>query len=489
MNTTPNTQHPLVLTSHPLQRVGAFALAALADIEHPPHPEMLTTDQFMAVAAEMTAQLQATASVEKAADPGGFWLSASYVLWPNACINHNSRGKHTTEKRRELIAQWRAMPAITEWPGVPCAYCDRPACGWYGKVDIPLGASAEHRNTTAPGQQGTPLCYSCLVCLWAYPYGAMLAGGRAAVFHSWDDVFLAAVVRNAVVSTLQQARDPERPKVKPGPYFREHAVLRAVRTHKRDGDRTGTQTTQQDGQQVELIVLSNSNKEQFLQTLEMDDPIARWLRLTCHNESIAAGYATLLETQAAKNVPGEAFLAKRIITDPPKVLSRITAYLLQKLADSGQVPAAEVTALAPLIDSYCHEVLDMNEKDIVQIRELAQRLSALFRKDTRPGPLQGFIAANNRHGDLYGWFRSEAIFWLLKERPKELSQTQILISERDFHLLFADDKRWLHRSRLIIAVMEDLAQHNWRPKGSPDEMAEFEETAKAVNHSNENEGQ
>lgn len=36
--------------------------------------------------------------------------------------------------------------------------CGRAACGFYGKVDVPLGVSTAHRNTTARGHEGLALC-------------------------------------------------------------------------------------------------------------------------------------------------------------------------------------------------------------------------------------------------------------------------------------------------------------------------------------------
>ncbi|WP_330230250.1 hypothetical protein OHA40_30345 [Nocardia sp. NBC_00508] len=104
-------QYRVVLTPSPIQRIGAFALAALAEIEH---PEELTPEQFTNVVEMMTQHLEVTADVAKAAEPGGFWLGVSYLLWPNSKINPTSRGKQLPEERREWIRQWRSWPVPTE---------------------------------------------------------------------------------------------------------------------------------------------------------------------------------------------------------------------------------------------------------------------------------------------------------------------------------------------------------------------------------------
>ncbi|MFS0697986.1 hypothetical protein [Streptomyces nitrosporeus] len=451
------------LTASPLQRVGAFALAALAKVSH---PDRLGVDAFTAAVDMMTRHLLATADVAKAADAGGFWLGASYMLWPNSKINPTARGKQSPGQRRELIAEWRALPESATWPDVPCAYCDRPACKWFGKVDIPLGASAEHRNTTAPGHEGTPLCYPCVASLWAFPYGASLSGGRVAAIHSWDDAFLAPVTRLAVKRTLAKAQAPAvRTKAQPSWYARELAVLEAVRSYDQR-IRAG----------VELIVLSNSNKEQLLRVQEMEQPVAEWLRSTTTRSDRRAGYRVLVAAQASKSASGEAFLAKRAFEDPAAVLHRTTAYLLGRFSAKGAV-SAEVSGLAPLTYSYCIEVLMMDEKDVARLKGLAVRLAALLGQDSRPGPFGGFMRANAKGGDLYGWFRTQSVQWLLKTRPAGMSR--ILLPVEDYRLLFDDERAWSHRRLLVFAVMEALVEAGWQPMGSAEELEDVSEAAES----------
>jgi hypothetical protein len=451
----------VVLTASPLQRVGAFALATLAKVTS---PEAITPEALTSAANRMTDDLLATSTLAKASDPGGFWLSASYLLWPNSKINPTSRGKQSAQERREQISAWRSPEAAARAIGVPCAYCGRPACDWYGKVDIPLAASVAYRNTTAPDHQGTPLCYPCVACLWAFPYGARLSGGRAALIHSWDDAFLARTTAAAVGRTLKSAAVGAPVKgAKPGPYARELVVLEAVRGY------SGRRLTAP----VELLVLSNSNKEQLLVTQEMSQPVAVWLRSTVGRTERRQGYPALVATQATKQVPGEAFLAKRLFARPGDVLGVAVAALLARAADAlGAIPA-ETAALAPLLNSYCTEVLTMDEKDVERIRELAARLAALLGKDTRPGPFRDFIRANSRGGNLHGWFRTKAVEWLLLPRPE--GTEPVLLPVRDYRLLFEDERSWAWRRLLTFAVLEALAEAGWTPKGSVEEMNELKD--------------
>lgn len=443
-------------------------MAALAGVGR---PDDVTGEVLAGVVEKMTSHLVGTVKVAKAADLGGFWLGASYLLWPNSKLNPTARGKQSPPEREKLIREWRARPDLAGWPGVPCAYCGRAACDWYGKVDIPLGASVAHRNTTAPGHEGTPLCYPCVASLWAFPYGASLSGGRAALMHSWDDDFLARMTRSTVDQTLQDAAAGPSKGAKPGPYARELWVLRAVRAYSR-----------RITSGVELIVLSNSNKEQLLATQELGQPVAEWLRSINRWPDRRAGYPALVAAQQSKQVPGEAFLAKRAFTRPAQVVDFAIGHVLGQISPKVLIPA-ETTALAPLLYSYCREVLTMDDKDVERIKELAGRLAALLGQDSRPGPFRDFIRANSKGGNLHGWFRSKGVDWLLFPRPN--GTPPVLLPIQDYRLLFEDERSWSWRRLLVFAVLEALAEAGWEPKGSQEEFQEIKELADAAGEGQE----
>ncbi|MEV5575459.1 hypothetical protein AB0L06_35930 [Spirillospora sp. NPDC052269] len=446
-----------------MQRVGAFALAVLAEVEH---PHEVSGDVLRRVVEKMTSHLVGTVRVAKAADLGGFWLGASYLLWPNSKLNPTARRRQSPSERERLIREWRAWPEQAGWPGEPCAYCGRAACDWYGKVDIPLGASVAHRNTTAPGHEGTPLCYPCVASLWAFPYGASLSGGRAALMHSWDDAFLAKMTAATVGQTLRDASAGASKGAKPGWYARELWVLRAVRAYSR-----------RITSGVELIVLSNANKEQLFAVQELSRPVAEWLRSTNRDSKRRAGYPVLVATQGTKDVPGEALLAKRVFAQPAQVLGVAVGNVMSRVSGAGLVPA-EAAVLAPLLYSYCREVLTMDDKDVERIRELARRVAALLAQDGRPGPFRDFIRANGKGGNLYGWFRSKGVDWLLFPRPKDTSP--VLLPVQEYRLLFEDERSWSWRRLLVFAVLEALAEAGWEPTGSQEELQEIKDLADAV---------
>ncbi len=305
------TQRTVVLTAHPLQRIGAFALAELVDLEH---PDQLGPEKFDEATRVMTQHLLGTADVENSKDPGGFWLGASYLFWPNASgLNTTNRKKLLPQERRDRMTEWRALPDQAHWPGVPCALCGRPACGYYGKVDIPLGASTAYRNTTPRDHAGLALCFACVSSFHALPYGCQIGGGRAAALHSWDEDFLHRFVSVQVARTLQEAMVGTGQST-PLSYWREVTALRQLRSHPRRLSAG-----------VELIVFSNSNREQVLDEHAMEQPLAEWLRTTVRDPRRRDGFRYLVRAHRTKNVAGTAMLARHAFHAPRQVLTRTSA--------------------------------------------------------------------------------------------------------------------------------------------------------------------
>jgi hypothetical protein len=313
--------------------------------------------------------------VDSSKDPGGFWLAASYLFWPNSPMNPTNRKRQSPQERRDRIRQWRELPDQAEWPGVPCSLCGRAACGYYGKVDVPLGASTAYRNTTPPDHAGLALCLACVSSFHALPYGCQIGGGRAAALHSWDEDFLQGFVRLQVARTLQQAMVGAGAAT-PSPYWREVTALRQLRRHSRRLSAG-----------VELIVFSNSNKEQVLDEHAMEQPLAEWLRSTVRG-SRTGGFRYLARAHRTKNVPGTAMLARHAFHAPQQVLRRVVTFLRAVLAEHPAVPG-EVAHLVPLSLSYAIEVLQVNEKDVVRIRQLAGHIAETLAPHRERGVLKG----------------------------------------------------------------------------------------------------
>lgn len=442
---------PLVtLTAHPLQRVGAFALATLAEAGH---PEEMTSAQFEQATAIMADDVIATADVPEAKAAGGFWLGVSYLMWPNSAMNLTARKNLSRSELRDRIRAWRCYPDTRV--GVPCALCGRAACGFFGKVDVPLGASTEHRNTTAPGHGGLALCRGCLASFHALPYGCQIGGGRASAVHSWDEDFLRRTVTVQVSRTMQQVAVASG-TTGAGPFAREVTVLRRLRAYE-DELRAG----------VELYVFSNSNREQVLEVHALEQPSAEWLRATMRDARSREGFGYLRRAHWSEKIPGSAMLARNVFRDPGRILRRAAGYLGEVAVDSGR-PPDETESLTRICLSFATEVLQVTERDVQLITELADRIAGLIAARPEPGGLKKFEHVQRDSRELQAYLKREAVDWALRS-----GQAQPLVTDTQWRLLFQPDGQgWFHRDLLFMGVLQGLAARGWPPgAGSADDQA------------------
>jgi hypothetical protein len=447
-------KHPVVLTAHPLQRAGAFALAAIAGT---PHPERIGEQQFREAASAMEQDLQQTAGIASSGEPEGFWLGVSQLFWPNTkALAHPSRKDLSVEDRRTWIRSWRTVPGPGQAPGVPCALCGRPASGYHGKVDVPLGASVEYRNTTARGQEGTPLCRGCLASFYALPYACAIAKGRAAVLHSWDDEFLSRKV------TSQVGRMRRRADVAAGrfgadrPYAQQVAALYEIREYSEDICAG-----------VELLVFSNSNRKQVLNRHVMDQPLATWLRRIRYDPPSADGWRYLVRahTQPEK-LKGLSVLARDLFDQPNRIPFTAARYLRGLAAERG-VPPAEAIALAGIVFDYAKKVLEMTDSDTDEIRALARKIASVAGHDQPDFKKFAFAARTVK--DLKHWLRRQAVGVTLYSKDRDA-----FVTERQWRLLFDSGyDSSLNRDLLLIGVLERV--HDLNPAWREDDSAAREE--------------
>jgi hypothetical protein len=439
------TGSPVALTAHPLQRVGACALAALAGSGS---PETMSGGQFAQATAIMAEDAVATAGVADAKSEGGFWLGVSYLMWPNSAMNPTARKSLTTQQRADRIREWRSYPDTHI--GVPCALCERLACGFFGKVDVPLGSSTEHRNTTVPGHRGLALCTGCLASFHALPYGCQIGGGRASALHSWDDAFLRHTVARQVSRTRRQMAISSGSEGA-GPYAREVAALSRLRRY---GEplRAG----------VELYVFSNSNREQSLDVHALEQPLAEWLRASMLGARASEGFRCLVRAHWTEKVSGSALLARNAFRQPDRIVGRAVGYAAGLALESG-APPAETEVLAGTCLSFATEVLQVQERDAERIKELAGRVAGLIAARPEAGRLKRYEAAQRDSRQLQAYLKREAVDWALHS-----GQPQPLVTDEQWRLLFEPDgQSWLHRDLLLISVLQSLAARGWQPDAVP----------------------
>ncbi|MGW7516397.1 hypothetical protein ACWGJ2_12460 [Streptomyces sp. NPDC054796] len=451
-------QSRLVLTPHPLQRVGAHALAALVRAEG---PAALEGAGFVAAVEQVIADAQLAAVVRDSKAANGFWLKASHSLFPNSAMNHPRNAQLADDVLRQGVRAWLERPDPSSWPRVPCALCGREAVGFFGKRDVPLAESASYVNSTPRGHAGMALCFPCLSSFHALPYGCVLTGGSSIAVHSWDEALLSLTVARQVERNRRIAASGVAPERRPA--AREVVALDALRAHPRRLVAG-----------VELLVFSNNNKSQQLERYGLEEPLAEWLRSTIRGRD-RRGFGALVRAHVRPGTPGVVGLARSAFRNPQSVLSAGQRYLLGRMTGPAPDPD-EAGALVGLLNSYTTKVVRMHENDLAELRGVARRIAVILHQETTPGKLR--MLRNHLKGSskpLRNWLTAEAVTWALT--PPE-GHTGPLLSERAHVLLFdpgADNPAWLHRDLLLIHVLEELNRLGWKPRRKPGETDEGED--------------
>ncbi|WP_285757136.1 hypothetical protein [Nocardiopsis ansamitocini] len=425
------------------------------------HPQELTDEELRAANTLMTGHLEATVELVDSKQPGGFWLGASYLFWPNCPLNTTNRKKMSVEERREELLKWRDVPEVDAVLDAPCVLCGVAACGWFGKVDVPLAASVSYRNTTVPGHEGMALCRGCLLSFYALPYACVVSGGRAALIHSWDDEFLSETVgvqaRRMLKRSVFSPGSSAVPAAKSMAYSRQRRVVEALRAY--EGDLV-------DG--VELMVFSNSNKEQELTVHAIDQPAAEWISASAYDRH-KQGWVFLARAHHSPKVPGASMLARNLFDRPLWVVSSASSYLRDLTEKKTGVPG-EGPALAQACFSYSTRVLMTTETDAAAIRQLARRIAETV--DTEDaGELKKYFQAHRSPKGLRAWLRNKSTQHMLRS-----SSPEPFVTEQQWLLLFdSEERNYLHRDLLFVGMLAEL--HELAPawRDDPEQRSALEE--------------
>lgn len=464
-----SAQSRLTLTAHPFQRIGAYALATLAEEQGPDGrtaaaPEELTSRGFEKAVTRMTAQAVHAALVRDSKGPEGFWLKASFSFFPNAPMNHPGNGKKVDDVVRDAVVAWRRMPEPSTWPEADCVLCGRQAVGFFGKLDVALAESEAYRNTTPRGHAGMALCHPCRASFHALPYGVQLTGGSSIAVHSWDEKFLKRTVTRQVHRNLPLAEtgDPGRRQTD----VREVVALDALRRY---GERVTAG--------VELLVFNNNNRGQSLEQYGLEQPLAEWLRSTSRDANHRAAFKDLLRAHATASSPsGVVGLARNAFRTPVRILSSGVRHLESLVIDRAPAPD-QVAGLVALLYSFVTEVMQMDEKDLAEIRATAGRVASLLAQKDSGGKLKQFRVYSKEPSKLRNWLTNRGVQWAIQ--PPEKTDGP-LVTERAFTLLFGpggDNPAWFHRDLLLVGVLEELHRLGWRGEGGiqDDEIDEMDQ--------------
>jgi CRISPR-associated protein Cst1 len=209
----------LHLTGHPMQRCGAWAVAALADLarrdlsgqaeQEAVHagrsrassgttPEDVTAHELDGVVLRIAGDV-AEAAVAQPGSAAYDWWKVLFALYPNSPPTHARRERDRKAMRQET---GRLLgPDMADAVMRPCTFCGVPCSTLWAKSLLPMFDTTRALNTLPPGSAGWPVCRACRVSLWALPYGAWLTAGSATVLTCTDP----EVERRFVLGNVKRA--------------------------------------------------------------------------------------------------------------------------------------------------------------------------------------------------------------------------------------------------------------------------------------------
>ena len=465
-----------VLTPHPFQRAGAWALAVMTDAEH---PEQMGLEAFLAAHERVTGYAAAAARVDKAKQDegiaGAFWLhTLMNIHFPNSPgMQGNTRGNKTPDDRELELRQHRSPSAYDpDGVNVPCALCARPAAALANKSMFPLAPASGVHNDLPHRVAGFPLCFPCLASGWALPHASHHTGGSSLLYLTEDEQlqrkFTSVAVRengrllgmNASRATYRKGREPREVVI---------TELRSYRRPTRDG--------------VQLWVYTNSNQSPRVTEAALDGAHATWFAVMTDRPARETGWDTLTRVAATKNETGLARLSREVFTDPDR-LWRTTTRILRGMVDarSRTVRREFPTLVALLHDLFTTGLANHNTREGAstmdtttrqRIDDTAQKISELIRAKSGAGGFHEFRRAiEGGPKEFAPWLRSKSADWLLLYAGDRGPLVDV-----DTHDLLVPSETtdyslgYRARDLLYFAVIQDLHRQEWLSTEEPEDPA------------------
>ena len=231
------------------------------------------------------------------------------------------------------------------------------------------------------------------------------------------------------------------------PYARQVAALHRIRLDQEDLTA-----------RVDLVVFSNSNKEQTLDVHAMEQPPVERLRSVRYASRFGDGWRYL--ARAHHGASARPVGAGVQLVRPAALAGSVRRSTCCGKRRSG-LPPGETPDLKELCSDDVIKVLDMNETHADQIRALATSIATVVHEDS--SQFKGFVAASRKVSDLKRWLRRQAV-----TRVQFTSKPDPFVTERQWRLLFdSGDDGFLSRDLLLIDTL--VAVHGLDPKWRRDD--------------------
>ncbi len=426
------TSPPLQLTSHPIQRTGAWAVAVLANR---PHPTQVTSDDLTRVRDRIVIDLQRAAHASDQ-DSIYSWWKVLFALYPNSPATHAQRKKWS-----DLDEQIAALLAEgTPHPTDLCVFCDSPASVRWAKDRLPMFDTAKSRNTLPPGTGGWPVCWGCRVAIWAVPYGAAVTLGSATVITAGSERVERQFVRRNVQRAKQLIATGSMDRFQASP---ERVVVQILRTF-------DLRTP------VTLWTFKNDNQEPWLTVQESRSRLAVFLNSLPKYPAAVHGWATLCRLLERRDRSGAVTeygvdQVARTLFEPS---GRPRALLLEKVFRLVEDRIDHLTprayqALVALARHYAEEMLEMNLTELEPVAELLARWIA---SGNPRGRFNEYVKVARRPGALGGLLMQAQARLFLDQGPDD---PPLPMRAADAQRILAAGPDGAHRRMLLFFTVVD----------------------------------
>lgn len=435
-----STRPVLTLTTHPLQRCGAWAVAVLAGRDD---PAAVTSNDLDAVAGGLVDDVVAVSTKSENPD----WWKVLFALYPNSKATHSARKRDPAVLRPPVADLF--VPNVKGARTLPCTFCSAPATVLWAKSHVPLFDTSAAVNNLPPGVAGWPVCRGCRIALWALPYGSWVTARSATVLMCANP----AVERRFVARNVTRARRIQQVGFRgvPADASAETITLAALRAHAADAP-------------VDAVLWSfqNDNKEPWLRVSATRQAIGRLLTRIEAEPACRRGWHRLRVALARhdKNGNGYAAIAKTLFADEHGAVDRLLHTLRQEFTNPPADPVA-VDGWRRLARAYQEEMYGM---DVARLTPARQLVAAWIMAESNPrGRFNEYarVAAN-----------SYALHKLLMEATGRLyrdTDSAPDITEITPTLFSTGPEGWRWRAQLFFEVVAELVRAGVSIGRKPDE--------------------
>jgi CRISPR-associated protein Cst1 len=351
----------LRLSSHPLQRCGARAVAELAGRSS---PWEITASDLVSVAGLLARDIVRAATAPR--DSAGYdWWKVLFALYPNAKPTHAGRSRDPGVLRPGVETMFAPDPPVSKaWP---CAFCGQPASVLWAKSTLPMYDTNKMLNTLPPRTAGWPVCRACRIAAWALPYGAWLTAGSATALSCGDDAVEHAFTRQnaARAKRIQQLGFTGLPANASA----ETVTLEALRVHSAGGHASAT-----------LWTFKNDNQDPWLRVTAARGSVPVFLRRMFADPDCRRGWralaSALTERDDAGHVPASGVpRAARTLFDPADrpgepPSDRLLTELLRAVRQISRLTARRAFEWRALLRLYMEVMHQVDASQVKPAREL-----------------------------------------------------------------------------------------------------------------------